>query len=328
MTFLPVLPLWLLVPIALAAVVFVVWSLVRAESGERVAWGIRIGLVVACGLLALRPGIPSGSANAVVTDLDVLIVVDSTTSITAEDWGESSPRLEGVRADVEHIIDAYPGARFSLVTFDNHATQRLPLTTDVDAVFSSLEVLRPPTTSYARGSDIAEAAPLVAEVAERAANRDPDRSRIVFYFGDGEQTAEGEPGSFADAAGAVDGGAVYGYGTADGGRMRVVDGFDGVTEYLTYEGADALSMIDEDNLRTVAEELGVPYEHRTAASAPTVPDPPPVATQAAEANSFGARTELSWAVALVVGALALIDLGRAVRLLRRTAALPQTGGAP
>src|SRR5699024_6629960 len=122
----------------------------------RLVWLLRILLVLACGALALRPALPSGTAQAVTADLDVFLVVDSTTSITAEDWGGTEPRLAGVRSDVEAIVDAYPGARYSLITFDNHATQRLPMTTDVNAVFSALEVLRPPTTAYARGSDIGE----------------------------------------------------------------------------------------------------------------------------------------------------------------------------
>ena len=42
----------------------------------------------------------------------------------------------------------------------------------------------------------------------------------MFYLGDGEQTAAGEPPPFTIPAGLIHGGAVLGYGTADGGRMK------------------------------------------------------------------------------------------------------------
>src|SRR5690606_39283043 len=68
----------------------------------------------------------------------------------------------------------------------------------------------------------------------RAATKSsPDRSRMVFYLGDGEQTSSGEPESFKGGAKYVDGGAVLGYGTAEGGPMKKTTGRDGADRKST-----------------------------------------------------------------------------------------------
>ena len=332
MSFLPIAPPALIALLAIAAVGIVVWRLI-ADADRRGAWIPRLFLVLACTLLALRPGLPDGSAQQVVADVDVVLVVDSTTSMVAEDWN-GEPRLDGVRADVQQLIDAYPGARFSLITFDNSASQRLPLTTDVDAVMSALEVLTPPTTAYARGSDIGVAAPLLAQVLTAQDDAADDfaqastvtaagsaRAQFVFYFGDGEQTAETDPTSFAGAANLVSGGAVLGYGTAEGGRMRVDTGRlgdDAAPEYLQYDGSDALSFIDEQNLAGVAADLGVGYAHRTPDAPLSLPEPPRVSASLADSASVGARNELSWILALVVAGLLAWELAGAARRMRQT----------
>lgn len=332
MSFLPIAHPALIAVLAIAAVGLVLWRLI-ADAGRRGVWIPRLLLVLTCVALALRPGLPDGSAQQVVADVDVVLVVDSTTSMVAEDW-DGGPRLDGVRADVQQLIDAYPGARFSLITFDNSASQRLPLTTDVDAVMSALEVLTPPTTAYARGSDIGVAAPLLAQVLttqEDAADEFAQastvtaaaapRAQFVFYFGDGEQTADTDPTSFAGAAELVAGGAVLGYGTAEGGRMRVDTGRLGEEtdpEYLQYDGADAMSVIDEENLARVAAELGVSYAHRSPEAPLALPDPPRVSASLADSASVGARTELSWILALVAAGLLAWELAGAARRVRQT----------
>ncbi|WP_345751828.1 VWA domain-containing protein [Microbacterium rhizophilus] len=307
MTFQPVLhPLLLLVlcaPVAFVAV----RSLLRAKDGRtRASWILRLGALLACAVLALRPGVPGGQTETLATETDIVILVDSTASIVAEDWGDGAPRLAGVRDDVREVVTAYPGARFALITFDADAELRLPLTTDTAALGSALEVLTPEVTRQSRGSSIGIANDLLAQTLRDAAASASGRSRMVFYLGDGEQTAASAPESFRAAAGLVDGGAVLGYGTPEGGRMRVQTGDLGAApgEYIL-DGADpALSRIDEDALRTIADELGVPYVHRTADAPPTLPEAPTSTTTRA-AGTTGDVTELGWILALaIVGLLA------------------------
>lgn len=205
-----------------------------------------------------------------------MLVVDTTASIVAEDWNGDEPRLDGVRADVQTIVDEYPGARFALITFDASADLRMPLTTDTTALVSSLEVLRPEVTSQSRGSSIGIANQLLTDTLSNAAEASPERSRMVFYFGDGEQTVTTAPEPFDGSEKFTDAGAVLGYGTAEGGPMKLTTG--GVegssSEYIEYQGANALSVIDEANLEAIAAELGVEYQHRTADAELTLPDAP------------------------------------------------------
>ena len=85
---------------------------------QRGLWALRLGMIVVVFAMLLRPGIPGGTSQTLATDTDVVIVVDTTASIVAEDWAGDRPRIDGVRADVQAIVDEYPGARFALISFD------------------------------------------------------------------------------------------------------------------------------------------------------------------------------------------------------------------
>lgn len=327
MTFLPVLHPLLLVPLAIAGLGIAALALVRARTGAaRLSWAVRVLLVAACAVLAFRPGVPGGEAKTVATDLDVVIALDNTTSMLAEDWGgetddgEPGRRIDGVRQDVRALIEAYPGARFSLIAFDNSAQVRLPLTTDTSALIGSLDVMTPPPTDRSAGSSIGVAAPVLQEALESAAESE-ERARLVFYLGDGEQTSPEQPESFSGSADLVDGGAVLGYGTEEGGRMKAV-GTPGTErdEYLTdpATGEPALSKVDEAALGTIAEELGVDYQLRGADEAPALPAAPSATTTTTDDEELGSREELSWIVALVVAGLLAVEIGVAAARVGRT----------
>jgi Ca-activated chloride channel family protein len=336
--FQPVLNVFLLALLCAPVAALAVIALTKAKGRDRALWAMRLVMLLACFVMFLRPGIPGGATETLATDTDIVLVVDTTASIVAEDWNGDEPRLDGVRADVQAIVDEYPGARFALITFDASADLRMPLTTDTTALVSSLEVLRPEVTSQSRGSSIGIANQLLTDTLSNAAEASPDRSRMVFYFGDGEQTVTSPPEPFDGSEKLTDAGAVLGYGTAEGGPMRLTTGgVDGSSsEYIEYQGANALSVIDEANLEAIAADLGVEYQHRTADAELTLPGAPSTTTSYAESGSVGTVTELYWIAALVVVALLGVELARAsmlvarLRLLRAPSASPRrktpTGG--
>ncbi|GGC84310.1 hypothetical protein GCM10011512_08910 [Tersicoccus solisilvae] len=312
MTTMPVLPVPLLLVAGVALLAFCAWRWwaerrapgARGTSLSR-SWLWRAGLVALVVAAAFRPGIPgAGTTQNASADLDVFFVVDTTASIVAEDYGGAKPRLDGVRQDAARLVAALPGARFSLITFDSSALTRLPLTGDATAVTTAMEVLRPEVTTYSRGSSVTVAAPLLTQQLERARAAHPERARVVFYFGDGEQTDGQAPTPFTVPSGAVNGGAVLGYGTAAGGRMKANEGYvageraDYVQDRSVTPAVDAKSVIDEDRLRTVAGQLGVPYTHRSAGDpiehALTATD---AGRLAAQAGSVAGRYELYWILA-------------------------------
>ena len=331
MIFQPVLNVFLLALLCAPVAALAVIALTKAKGRDRALWAMRLVLLLACFFMLLRPGIPGGATQTLATDTDIVLVVDTTASIVAEDWNGDEPRLDGVRADVQAIVDEYPGARFALITFDASADLRMPLTTDTTALVSSLEVLRPEVTSQSRGSSIGIANQLLTDTLSNVAEASPDRSRMVFYFGDGEQTVTSPPEPFDGSEKLTDAGAVLGYGTAEGGPMRLTTGgIDGsANEYIEYQGTNALSVIDEGNLEAIASDLGVEYQHRTADAELTLPDAPSTTTDYAESGSVGNVTELYWIAALVGVALLGVELTRAsllvarLRLLRAPSASPR-----
>ncbi|MDQ0614566.1 Ca-activated chloride channel family protein [Microbacterium sp. W4I4] len=332
----PVLHPVLLVLLCAAPAFFVIRALIRtphAGAPGRPIWALRLGMIVVVFAMLLRPGIPGGTSQTLATDTDIVIVVDTTASIIAEDWNGDQPRLTGVRADVQSIVDTYPGARFSLISFDAAAQLRLPLTTDATALMSSLDVMLPEITDQSRGSSISIANRMLTDTLRAAAKASPDRSRMVFYLGDGEQTSSSEPESFSGGAKYVDGGLVLGYGTAEGGPMKKTTGRaqgsdDSPGEYIEYQGERAMSVIDEDRLKKISEQLGVDYQHRTADAEIALPEAPSSTTDYATAGEVGNVIELYWILALALIALVAVELVRATMLVTRLRELSRPATDP
>ncbi|MHA7291260.1 VWA domain-containing protein [Arthrobacter sp. MDT3-24] len=332
MTLQPILPWWVMAPLIAATVLFLVWRLVQASrarsAGTRRDWLFRGALMVLLLAAALRPGVPGGSSQAAAADVNVFFVVDTSSSIVAEDYGDGSPRLDGVQQDIMAIAGELAGARFSLLTFDSNAIVRMPLTTDATALDTSVSVLQPQVTAFSKGSSVTAAGTLLAERLRAARDSHPERPRLVYYLGDGEQTGAKAPAAIRLDGGLVDGGAVLGYGTADGGRMKENtgqgSGQDAGAGYIqdrsSGTGKDALSVIDQGRLQGIAGQLGVPYVHRSAG------DPVAPMMQAADPGDFqraptdadvAGRTEHYWLLAAGAFLLALRETFLVLRQYRQ-----------
>ena len=260
-------PLWATIPLFGAMLVLCTVLLVRRPR-QRTAWLRRLLMVLLLLVVALRPVTPIEGEQTQRMNANVFFVVDRTGSMNAEDYAGEQPRLEGVKADMEQIMGLTEGARYSIIAFDSTATQQLPLTTDAGAARAWIDTLTTEPTSYSTGSNVDRAlTPLLVEISE-ARSEDPDSSVLVYFLSDGENTDERESESFGQAAGFVDGGAVLGYGTPEGGPMKVEGGPDH-GEYITGpDGEQGISSIDEQQLQTIAGEIGVPYLHRTDPEVP------------------------------------------------------------
>ncbi|MCU1568764.1 MAG: hypothetical protein JWQ56_3701 [Pseudarthrobacter sp.] len=326
MTLQPILPWWFLLPVIAAALMFLGWRVVleRRRPGGR-AWVRRSVLALLLLAAALRPGVPGGSVQAATADLNVFFVVDTTSSMVAEDYGSAAPRLDGVRQDIMSIARELPGARFSVITFDTEARVRMPLTTDTSALDTITAILEPQVTVYAKGSSITAARKVLAERLSAARESHPGRPRLVFYLGDGEQTSGKEPAPLTLDDGLVAGGAVLGYGTSGGARMKENTGMesDAGTAYIQDPtgGAarDAISVIDEARLREIAAQLGVPYVHRSdgdPASAMVQEAQPGALERTAEDGTLTGRTEVYWFIAAAAFVLGLLEFAGIVRQLR------------
>lgn len=309
----PLFPWWIIAPLAavlLGATLWLAWSH-RLHRVRRNAWLRRLLLVVLFVALLLRPSLPGGMSASGFANANVFFVVDTTGSMNAEDYNGAQTRLEGVRADMIALVSKLAGAHFSVLTFGRETYLELPLTTDSSAVTSIANTLVPEVTIYGQGSSISQPLEKLTQQVKQAASRNPDRKTIVYYFGDGEQTASSMPSSFRGLGSYVAGGGVLGYGTSAGGKMKEYFGYgDSGTHYVTdwtvSPSRDALSKINESNLQVIASQLGVSYSHQVKpGDVDSIVAKIDVAKLTSESKDINSRHDLYWFIAApIVGIIA------------------------
>ena len=238
---------------------------IRRGSPARKLTAILLLAVMIAGVATVwyRPKYHSSSTDIITSNLDVALVVDTTISMWAEDHGKGT-RMDGVKKDIDRIMNKLPGSSFSLIRFDNGAEILTPYTQDINLIHEILDEFHMPAYSTATGSSPNTAHEAMKAVLQSAAARQGNRRTIVFFFSDGETTDGSSLMSFADLSGMINDGAVMGYGTEKGGRMYY-PGRGYITD--TSRGTDARSVMDEGALRQIAEDLDIAYVNRTSGPA-------------------------------------------------------------
>ncbi|CAM3513993.1 VWA domain-containing protein [Occultella aeris] len=274
MTLRMLLPLWLLLIIFVPLIGLALWRVKASHGARRRDWLRRSGILVAALVIGLCPAVPRTDSELLTSNAELFFVVDRTGSMAAEDYDDGRARLEGVQADMVALTEAMPGARYTIISFDSQATRQLPMTTDARAVRSWADTVTQEITAYSAGSSIDRPLQALTDSVNAALERGPENVRLVFFLSDGENTdgsdstAGNEFESFEALGPLFDGGAVMGYGTSEGGMMRSYDGtsdtgFGTDAPYITGpDGQPGISQYNEDNLRTLAGQLGVEYTHR------------------------------------------------------------------
>lgn len=211
-------------------------------------------------IINLRPMYPADNIRVErqVMDLNVIIVIDDTISMLGNDQNGYDTRLDRVKADVEYLLQNLPGAKFSVICFNNNTHVLTPFTDNVDYVRNAIESIYPLSPTYATGTNIAVCYDTLEDVADRS-NDDEDANTVLFFMSDGENTDGVGLRSFDDIAEYLSGGAVMGYGTERGGRMNYHDSLRNTDTPVTSGGSDAITRIDEDNLNTLAQDMGISY---------------------------------------------------------------------
>ena len=251
----PIIPIWLMIIICAVLIIICL-----KYSKKNI---LRILMIILIFIINLRIMIPNDKTETFSNNLDVLFVIDSTISMDALDYKGNQTRLSGVKSDSKHIINELSGARFSVVSFDNNAKIVVPFTYDTDIVLDSIEYISPLSQTYATGSSLNTPYELIENIFKN--NTDNDRTKVIFFISDGEITDESSLKSYKEISKYINGGAVLGYGTTQGGYMKYKEMFGSEKEsYLMYyypgEGySKAVSKIDESNLKKIASDLKVDY---------------------------------------------------------------------
>lgn len=277
MTFKPLVSTPALVLYFLAAIVLIALWLVRTNAVALRRWG-RAGLGIAvAGLVGIGLAGPTAveESPTLSSNIEIVLAVDRTGSMAAEDGPDNAPRLDALKRDIATVIDTAPEARYAVVTWDSSSRVELPFTTDTSAVASFADALHQEISEFSVGSTVERPVAEIYALLRSAADERPANVRYLIIMTDGEDTATsefgdgeldsgefGEAGGWGSLAPLLDGGLVVGYGTEEGGPMKIFRaGGEGTTEgdYMEDEGGQtAISKMDPEGLKRVADLLDVP----------------------------------------------------------------------
>ena len=208
----------------------------------------------------------TGTKMKTSSNLEVLFVVDGTISMVAQDYDGNRPRLEGVKEDCKTIIESLQGAKFSVISFDNDAQVLSPFSNNSDHAVNVIDAIAPMSELYARGSSLNTPRELMLQTLQMVKQGNEDHKVAVFFISDGEITDDSSLESYGELAPYIDGGAVLGYGTKKGGIMELKYEWEEESYILQdmsdYPWVDAVSKIDERNLKKIAGDLQISYVNR------------------------------------------------------------------
>jgi Ca-activated chloride channel family protein len=278
----------------------------------------RVLVVLALVAVLLRFGYGEESHQRAIADVEVLLVVDLTHSMSAYDQVEGLPRITAVQADLLALVQAMPQTRIGLLTFRDEVRLEIPFTTDYERLRQEIQRLEVEDPYAGQGSRADKPLAGIVEVLRRADAAHPERRQLVVYVGDGENTLPGEQDSFAQADPYADGGVVLGYGTEKGAPMPVAEDLTRSRGLLVdpRTGTEAVSRADLANLRRIARQLDAPFVHRTRPGGmDRVAESLEPDYVADENQVVSAERDLTWLFGLLLLGLVLLELRWAWRTL-------------
>ena len=257
----PIIPVWIMAIICVAAL-FIrrrnFWCYFR-----------QILIILTLFTINLRIMLPEENAKTLKPESNVyaLLVIDDTISMIASDYLDGNERLMGVRDVTREVVNSLPGAKFSVISFNNNANNVCPFTDNGEHVINVVDYIYPPESYYASGTSLNESHDAILSTLKMI--KESHNAKVgLFFFSDGEVTDGSSLMSFSDIREYVDFGAVFGIGTTEGGTMKMKkfydDEYEDILDYDTdYPYSPAVSKLDESNLMKIANDLSLDYYHVT-----------------------------------------------------------------
>lgn len=244
---------------------------------RRLPGALRMAALILLIVALARPQI--GRSDSVVTSegIDIVLAVDTSGSMAAEDFGESRTRLDHVVDVIHEFIERRPADRIGLVAFGRNAYTRCPLTLDHDLLDRFLErVLREweravdsSNRKQAKGRD--DFSPREANLTGTAIGdgivmsvsrleESDAKSRVVVLLSDGTSNAgDTQPQAAADLASQLDV-KVYAIG-AGTNSVAPVARYDRLGRPVKVASR---SSFDEKALQDIADTTGARYFHASS----------------------------------------------------------------
>lgn len=238
-----------------------VQKLMDSYSPNRSWWKmvLLIGAITFISLALARP--QYGEKEEIIRrqGVDIVVAVDTSDSMLSEDIRPN--RLMVAKREINALIEKLRGDRIAIEPFAGDAFVLCPLTLDYAAAALLLSEVDTNTVEIP-GTAIGRA----IEVASRCFVQEERKFKVLILISDGEETiGEVDPLRAARAA-AAEGVRIYtiGIGTREGVPIPIRDSSGQLTGYKqTRQGDKALSRLDEDLLRQIAQETGGLYFRAT-----------------------------------------------------------------
>ncbi|MFW5719519.1 MAG: vWA domain-containing protein [Candidatus Dojkabacteria bacterium] len=239
------------------------FSVARPLLKKVVGTGVlALSVVILCTAL-LRPAVGSEKTGMRIANLDIVLLVDISLSMSVRDYENGKNRLEKTKESLIHLVRNLGNNRYGLVTFAHKGYIEMPLTFDQETAITAITTAQIIPVLYAQGSNPAAG----LEVAgERLLSDDPegrDREKVIIMVSDGEK--KGDEGGNANAVVTRlhnEGIRIYtlGAGTEAGGKV-IGYTFNGKEEPLLYSGGEAHSSLEAELLEEIAGSAGGAYYH-------------------------------------------------------------------
>ncbi|MDU0969209.1 MAG: VWA domain-containing protein [Actinomycetaceae bacterium] len=259
---------WLLPPIVCAifgviAAGILITQAIRDGQRSLPTWGRRAAMAVLVLIMGVTPAVPQHT-TAAMRDLDVIIVVDRTTSMTAADMPGGGTRFDAMRDDLKTLARHLAGARFQIIGVTSHTGLELPATNDAGAVISYADSLTPEIAYGASGSTLEDAADAVQhQIADTTAL---SRNVVLVVMSDGEVDQSRSTLLWEGLKNQITGGATLAYGTRNGGTMEAYLGggrYDKEPVIDPDTGKPAITHADPGFLASIGKAAGITSINRT-----------------------------------------------------------------
>ncbi|MFA5857918.1 MAG: VWA domain-containing protein [Elusimicrobiota bacterium] len=203
------------------------------------------------------PQIGSRLVNIKRHGVDIIIAIDCSTSMLAEDIAPN--RMRKAKDNLSMFVNQLQGDRIGIIAFSGTAFMQCPLTLDYNAAKMLLSLIDPSLIPRA-GTSIGEA----IQLATKSFSQKERKYKVLVLLTDGEDH-QGDPLAAAEAA-KREGVKIYtiGFGNPEGEVIPIRDTAGNLLEYKKDKsGSTVVSKLDETTLQKIAMLTGGKYYRAT-----------------------------------------------------------------
>ena len=148
MKLMPIIPGWIVLIFAVIVIALLVLCIIKKKYRKTDNFR-RIGILLLIVMIMCRPVLRGGTSEAQLTNINVYFIVDATNSMAVKDCENGEKRrYEKLAEDVKEIAKQFPGAQYSIFAQDISTYVALPLSTNIDTLYSYANAIIPKHESY------------------------------------------------------------------------------------------------------------------------------------------------------------------------------------